>query len=466
VFAEPLRDEFEPVGCKKYGVCLLPAAVEALGPDGTHKPFRDRVRARRSDRRLEHRHALGAQDLVKRARKLAVSVVQQVAHVPQALYDREVAHLLAHPGAVGVGGDPGQVHAPRAHSIQNSTYSVRSQAVSAVKKSQAQIPSAWVRRNSLQEGPDRRGAGPRSERRRILLIVVAPIRIPNLRSSPWIRTQPQRGFYRPKRSTSARTYGSSGGRRGKRRRYVHFLRISSRCQRSSVCGLTRNTGQRSLGRSVLATASSTRSLRRSGGRFTVRPSTASWWRATAFSTSSAATDELPTMTRSSLRIAKCTRRKNTTRSYGRLGAGAGANRSFRALHDRRRELLVNAYEELTLELLGGAAAPWGCRAAYKVRVADALTIDGSDLDAGEREYALMAHFDFVVVQGDRRRVLFAVEFDGRYHDTDDDARRRDAPDGHEPGEDRLSCNADDVLFPNAKEWHARAPFSPRRLAAP
>jgi len=70
----------------------------------------------------------------------------------------------------------------------------------------------------------------------------------------------------------------------------------------------------------------------------------------------------------------------------------------RAVTDRRRELLVNAYEELTLELLGGAAAPWGCRAAYKVRVADALTIDGSDLDAGEREYALMAHFDFVVVQ--------------------------------------------------------------------
>jgi hypothetical protein len=70
--------------------------------------------------------------------------------------------------------------------------------------------------------------------------------------------------------------GSSGGRPGKRRRYVHFLATSSRCQRNSVCGETRNTDQRLRGSSVLTAASNIRSLRRNGGRFTVLPNTPSW----------------------------------------------------------------------------------------------------------------------------------------------------------------------------------------------
>jgi hypothetical protein len=44
--------------------------------------------------------------------------------------------------------------------MKNSTYSVLSHAVSTVKKSQAQMPSAWDLRNSLHVGPSRRGAGP------------------------------------------------------------------------------------------------------------------------------------------------------------------------------------------------------------------------------------------------------------------------------------------------------------------
>ncbi len=132
----------------------------------------------------------------------------------------------------------------------------------------------WARRNSLHDGP-RRGAGPKPERLRIDLIVVAPTLMPSLRNSPWMRTQPQLGFSRPRRNTSSRIAGSSGGRPGDRRRYVHFLAMSSRCQRNSVCGETRNTDQRSRGSSLLAAASSIRSRRPSGGRFTVRPNTAS-----------------------------------------------------------------------------------------------------------------------------------------------------------------------------------------------
>src|SRR6266536_1862047 len=139
----------------------------------------------------------------------------------------------------------------------------------------------------------RRGAGPKPERRRTDLIVVAPTRMPSLRSSPWIRTHPQPGFSRPRRSTSSRSTGSIGGRPGERRRYVHFLATSSRCQRSSVCGETGNTDHRSRGSSVLAAASSRRPRRRSGGRLRVRRNTASSCRSTAFSTSSATADEPP-----------------------------------------------------------------------------------------------------------------------------------------------------------------------------
>src|SRR5438034_1109391 len=81
--------------------------------------------------------------------------------------------------------------------MKNNTYKVRSQAVSTVKKSQASIPCASARRNSPQERPLRRGAGPTPERLRIDLIVVAPTRMPSLRNSPWIRTQPQPGFFPP-----------------------------------------------------------------------------------------------------------------------------------------------------------------------------------------------------------------------------------------------------------------------------
>ena len=69
-----------------------------------------------------------------------------------------------------------------------------------------------------QVGPVRRGAGPRPERRRIRRIVVAPTRIPSLRSSPWIRTQPHRGFSRPRRVMSSTVSGSRGGRPGRRLR--------------------------------------------------------------------------------------------------------------------------------------------------------------------------------------------------------------------------------------------------------
>src|SRR5205085_2721826 len=43
-------------------------------------------------------------------------------------------------------------------SMKKSTYSLRSQSVSTVKKSQARMPWAWALRNCDHVGPDRRGA--------------------------------------------------------------------------------------------------------------------------------------------------------------------------------------------------------------------------------------------------------------------------------------------------------------------
>jgi hypothetical protein len=94
--------------------------------------------------------------------------------------------------------------------------------------------------------------------------------------------------------------------------------------------------------------------------------------------------------------------------------------------DRRRRLLANAYEVLTGDVLTEAAQAWGASVAKKVRLSDALAIGGSGLTDEEYRYALMAHFDFVVVGGESELALFAVEFDGPHHDSDPGARGRDA----------------------------------------
>lgn len=93
--------------------------------------------------------------------------------------------------------------------------------------------------------------------------------------------------------------------------------------------------------------------------------------------------------------------------------------------DRRRPLLVNPYEVLTAEVLTEAARAWGARVSEKVRVADALKLEGSGISDDEYSYGLKAHFDFVVVEGESLLPCFAVEFDGPHHQTDQDAQRRD-----------------------------------------
>ena len=74
----------------------MPAAkhkhpVQALCPDTAHPTFREGVRARRPDRRLDDPHPLGAKHLIEGAGKLAVAVVDQKPDAMEPLPKRQVA---------------------------------------------------------------------------------------------------------------------------------------------------------------------------------------------------------------------------------------------------------------------------------------------------------------------------------------------------------------------------------------
>src|SRR6266849_9665041 len=73
--------------------------VEALRTDCSDEALRDRVRLRRSDRRLHDPDAFAAESLVEGAAVLAVAVADQEADAPLREIETEVACLLSHPGA-------------------------------------------------------------------------------------------------------------------------------------------------------------------------------------------------------------------------------------------------------------------------------------------------------------------------------------------------------------------------------
>jgi hypothetical protein len=81
----------------------------------------------------------------------------------------------------------------------------------------------------------------------------------------------------------------------------------------------------------------------------------------------------------------------------------------------RRKKIINFHEGVTHKLLTDAAQKNGAQVFSKIRIADVLNIDHSGLDNDHFGFALKAHFDFVVADGDHVP-LFAVEFDGPHHE--------------------------------------------------
>jgi hypothetical protein len=114
--------------------------------------------------------------------------------------------------------------------MKKRTWSVLRNTVSTVKKSHASTPLPCARRNSPQVGAVRRGARPRPAPRRIRRTVLAPTRIPSLRSSSWILTHPHLGFSLPIRMMRSVVLGPRGGLEVGSRR-VHVLGVEHRLLR-------------------------------------------------------------------------------------------------------------------------------------------------------------------------------------------------------------------------------------------
>jgi Protein of unknown function (DUF2726) len=84
--------------------------------------------------------------------------------------------------------------------------------------------------------------------------------------------------------------------------------------------------------------------------------------------------------------------------------------------------LLNQYEEATNEVLKPLSDKWGAHAFVKVKAASILPIERSGIDDSEFRFALQSEFDFVVTDDDLQP-LFAVEFDGATHKTQQQQNR-------------------------------------------
>ncbi len=91
----------------------------------------------------------------------------------------------------------------------------------------------------------------------------------------------------------------------------------------------------------------------------------------------------------------------------------------------RRKSLLNVRELQTFDALLESIAEHEGQVFTKIRIADALDIQDSDIPSELYGYAMKAHFDFVVGRGPLAETLFAVEFDGPTHNIDPKTRAND-----------------------------------------
>ena len=87
--------------------------VQTLGSDSSDESLGDRVRFRRSHRRLDDMDPFAGEDRVEVAGELVIAVADQEAEPSRLLLERpgELTGLLGNPGAGRVGGAAGEVHA-------------------------------------------------------------------------------------------------------------------------------------------------------------------------------------------------------------------------------------------------------------------------------------------------------------------------------------------------------------------
>lgn len=90
-----------------------------------------------------------------------------------------------------------------------------------------------------------------------------------------------------------------------------------------------------------------------------------------------------------------------------------------------RKRILNRAESETSQELQQILAEHGCTLFTKIRVADVLNVEDSQLSKEEFSYALKSHFDFVVADEVSSVGCFAVEYDGPGHASDRKTIRRD-----------------------------------------
>ncbi len=93
VVQELLEDRLQLTAAKDQQV------IEQLPASGAHPSFRDRVRPRRAERKVDHFHAFAVEDLIEAGRELSVPIAEQKVGFQRAILQLpgKVAGLLDHP---------------------------------------------------------------------------------------------------------------------------------------------------------------------------------------------------------------------------------------------------------------------------------------------------------------------------------------------------------------------------------
>ena len=92
---------------------------------------------------------------------------------------------------------------------------------------------------------------------------------------------------------------------------------------------------------------------------------------------------------------------------------------------QRNRTLLNEAEKRLLYELQVAVRGHKADVSFKVRLADVLDLKDSGISSELFSYGLRAHLDFVVIEQDTFKSLFAVEYDGVEHFTDQETIERD-----------------------------------------
>ena len=92
---------------------------------------------------------------------------------------------------------------------------------------------------------------------------------------------------------------------------------------------------------------------------------------------------------------------------------------------QRSRPLLNEAERRLLQELRVAIRDYNADVSLKVRLADALDLKNSGISSELFSYGLRAHLDFVVIERDTFKSLFAVEYDGVEHFTNQETMERD-----------------------------------------